>query len=242
MIKEKTVQILCDFLETLCSKLHKKLMKIQWENKNQPEHFDHNIDLYYQWKKNRNPMWLERGIFNCLALKGENILEIACGDGFNTKYFYSLKAKKITAVDFDSNAINKAKKKNKFKNIEYILCDIRENFPKGKFHNIICDAALEHFTQKEIDKLIFNIKNALTDDGIFSGYTIIEKSGGKQLSHHEYEFKNKEDLLRFFKPFFNNVCIFETTDPERFNLYFWASDSAIPFSNKWENVINFHKK
>jgi uncharacterized membrane-anchored protein len=75
-----------------------------------------------------------------------------------------------------------------------------------------------------------NIKVRLSNFGIFSGYTIVEKeSGQKSLEHHEYEFKSKEDLLEVLKPYFNNIIVFETIYPERHNLYFWASNSLIPF-------------
>jgi hypothetical protein len=57
-----------------------------------------------------------------------------------------------------------------------------------------------------------------------------EASDGKYaLPHHEYEFKSKEDLLRFFRPHFRNVCVFETIHPDRHNLYFRAQDGTIPF-------------
>jgi hypothetical protein len=59
--------------------------------------------------------------------------------------------------------------------------------------------------------------------GILGGYTIVERPNGKSLSHHEYEFKSKEDLARFFTPHFKHVTVFETIYPERHNLYFWAS-------------------
>ena len=115
--------------------------------------------------------------------------------------------------------------------------------PEGKFENVVWDAAIEHFTENEIDKILKNIKDRLTDFGILSGYTIVEKQdGSKSLEHHEYEFKNKEDLLRFFTPHFNNVTIFETLYPSRHNLYFWASDGTLPFRNDWPNAIIETKK
>jgi len=110
--------------------------------------------------------------------------------------------------------------------------------PEGKFENIIWDAAIEHFTPTEIAKILEGIKSRLTDDGILSGYTIVERTDGtKSLSQHEYEFKSKEDLLRFFTPHFRNVTVFETEYPERHNLYFWASDGVLPFGPGWTKVV-----
>lgn len=221
------------------SSAHHRLMMLQWKIPPQPEFFDHHIDLFYQWLKTRNALGWERGIYSILALKGKNVLELACGDGFNAKNFYSLLSKKIIACDFDSKAIKTAKKKNKAPNVDFILADIRTEMPKGIFENVIWDAAIEHFTQEETKGILKNIKDRLTPEGVLSGYTIVEKeTGEKSLSHHEYEFKGKEDLLNILSPFFKNVKVFETIYPSRHNLYFWASDGVIPFDSKWEKLVS----
>jgi cyclopropane fatty-acyl-phospholipid synthase-like methyltransferase len=147
-----------------------------------------------------------------------------------TKYFYSLHAADITAVDFDSNAIEIAKKRNMAHNIDFKVCDIRNSLPIGKFNNIVWDAAIEHFTESEIDSIMCNIRESLTTAGVLSGYTVLEKeSGEKHLHQHEYEFKSKDDLARFFSPHFTSVQILETQYPSRTNLYFFASNGVLPF-------------
>ena len=168
-------------------------------------------------------------------------MELACGDGFNVKNFYSLRSSHIIASDFDPKAIRTAKKKNSAPNIEFILADIRADMPEGKFVNIIWNAAIEHFTPVEIAHILDGIKSRLQENGILSSYTIVERSDGKSLSHHEYEFKNKEDLLNFLRPHFDNVTVFETIYPSRHNLYFWASDGVLPFNNDWSNMITCRK-
>ena len=80
------------FISKWNSAAHKRLMFAQWALDPQPEFFDHHIDLNYQWTNTRNPLWVERGVFGALALKGNSVLELACGDGFNAKNFYSIKA------------------------------------------------------------------------------------------------------------------------------------------------------
>jgi SAM-dependent methyltransferase len=214
-------------------------MLIQWLiSPTHPEHFDHHIDLFYQWIHLRSSFWLERGVFGSLVLKGGDVLELACGDGFNTRNFYSLHSKNIIAVDFDPSAIKTAIRKNSAQNIKYLLADIRTDMPKGNFENIIWDAAIEHFTPNEIELIMINIKSRISHDGILSGYSIVERNDGlKSLSHHEYEFKNKKDLLQFFSGHFKNVIVFETLYPQRHNLYFWASDSILPFQKDWPNFI-----
>ncbi len=234
---EWIIQMECWLSSQWVKRAHRRLLHIQWAVPPCPEHFDHQIDLFYQWPLTRNSLWLERGVYGSLALKtGGNNLELACGDGFNTRNFYSLRSKSIIACDFDREALKTAKRKNSAPNINYVLSDIRHDMPKGKFDNIFWDAAIEHFTPIEIKKLLHDIKSRLALGGILSGYTLVEKRDlGNSLPHHESEFKDKEDLASFFKPHFKHVTVFETIYPSRHNLYFWASDGTIPFSKNWPN-------
>jgi hypothetical protein len=84
------------------SSAHKRLFYATWGIPKNPEFFDHNIDLFHNWEKTRMSFWLERGVFSSLALKRNGVvLELACGDGFNAKNFYSGLANKIIACDFE---------------------------------------------------------------------------------------------------------------------------------------------
>ena len=225
---------------SFASYTHKMLFLSEW-CANNPENFDHNIDLYYMWPKYCIPHWLERGIYNVLAMQiFENpiVCELCCGEGFNTKFFYSVNAEKIYACDFDSNAIAEAKRKHNRENIEFVVADIRYQIPdtsNGKyFTNVIWDTAIEHFTEEEIDTIMRKIHDILSaTNGIVSGHTIVKRFEGKSLEQHEYEFANMEDLKRFFSPYFKNVLVFETIYEDRHNLYFYASDGIIPFDNGW---------
>jgi SAM-dependent methyltransferase len=220
------------------SAAHKRLFFAQWLIPPSPEWFDHSIDLYHQWSKTNASFWLERGVFGNLALKGGRVLELACGDGFNSRHFYSHLSREIVACDFDPAAIKTARSKSAAPNITYVLADIRTGMPNGEFENVVRDAAIEHFTPDEIAGIMKNIKERLTKDGVLSGHTIVDKAdGSKQLHQHEYEFKDMADLKRFLTPHFRNVKVFETIYPARHNLYFWASDSAIPFSPEWKHWV-----
>jgi SAM-dependent methyltransferase len=218
---------------------HKRLMASQWRFGGNPEFFDHHLDLFYQWRATRNSFWVERGVFGGLAMKGGDVLELACGDGFNARNFYSLRAKKVVACDFDKSAIATAKRKNAAPNLSFVLADIRTSMPDGTFENVVWDAAIEHFTPAEISSIMINIKRRLTPDGILSGYTLVEKDDGTtHLDQHEYEFRDMDDLSSFLKPHFKNVRVFETIFPDRHNLYFWASDGDVPFDAGWQHGIS----
>jgi SAM-dependent methyltransferase len=216
---------------------HKLLMWWQWGVPPVPEHFDHQIDLYYYWKLTRESLWVERGVFSSLCLDGGDVLELCCGDGFHARNFYSLRSRRIVACDFDPKAIATARHKNHAPNIEFVVADIRTAMPEGEFGTVIWDAAIEHFTEDETTAIIGALKQRLKFGGILSGYTIVETGQGLSLPHHEYEFKSKSDLLRLFSPHFANVRVFETITPNRHNLYLWASDGVIPFDESWGQQV-----
>jgi SAM-dependent methyltransferase len=221
------------------SSSHHRLFRAQWAISPNPEWFDHDLDRFWQWSSTGNSLWVERGAFSSIALKPNGrVLELACGDGFNTKHFYAHRAAEVIAVDFDVDAIKTARRKNAAGNITYLLADIRDGLPPGPFENICWDAAMEHFTEIEIAAIMSNIKSSLTKDGILTGYSIVERDDGhKHLEHHEYEFKSMQDLKRFLDPCFSNVLVFETIFPTRHNLYFYASDGPVPFTQHWMGSV-----
>ncbi|MBA3685501.1 MAG: class I SAM-dependent methyltransferase [Planctomycetes bacterium] len=206
---------------------------LDWGARPRPEWYDHFIDQYWQWRARRLPYGWERGIFNLLAMKPDaEVLELCCGDGFNAYHFYSIRARRIVSLDFDPRAIRHAKRNHRAKNVEFVVGDVRTAMPPGPFDHVVWDAAIEHFTEAEIADLMAQIRRRLKPAGMLSGYTIVE---GEHLSHeeHEYEFKSKQDLLRFLEPWFANVLVFETVYPGRHNLYFYASDGPLPFDEGW---------
>lgn len=227
----------------LARSTHKLQFLVEWGVDN-PEYFDHEMDLYYLWPKSRVSFPMERGVWSSFALKdGGATLDLCCGDGFYSKMFYSLRSSSVTAIDFDPEAIRWAKRNHTAPNVNYVLGDIRYDIPSGPFDNVIWDAAVEHFTEDEIKALMSRIKDVLAPGGIVSGYTIVEpEHGGKHLHQHEYEFHDKADLARFFKPHFKNVQVFETKYPARTNLYFYATDGELPHFKDSNLVVSGNQK
>jgi SAM-dependent methyltransferase len=142
-------------IRNLSALTHFAQFGVQWGFKPRPEWFDHYLDQHWQWSAKNNSLWVERGVFSRLVMKpNSRMLEICCGDGYNAKHFYSSRAASIIALDFDKDAIPHAKRYNSAPNISYQEQDIREGLPVGPFDNIVWDAAIEHFTEAEIDKLM----------------------------------------------------------------------------------------
>ena len=231
------------FTRALASGAHHFQFLVEWGVDN-PEYFDHYLDQFYAWRKSRNSLPWERGVYSGFAIqattvdgKKPTVLDLCCGDGFLSYHFYSLIADSVVGVDFDPRAIKYANRRNKADNIRYILGDIRTDIPEGQFDNIVWDAAIEHFTEAETQALMATIKSRLSRDGILSGYTILEgDEGAHHLHQHEYEFHDKEDLARFLTPHFKHVQVFETTFPNRTNLYFYATDTDLP-ADRYLNLV-----
>lgn len=199
---------------------------VEWGIGEGPINFDHKIDLYYLWHKTREPHWLERGIFSVLAIKQYDnpvLLELCSGDGFNTKYFYSSSCEKVIAVDYDAKIVKKSQHENNCNNIEYIVGNIldRNLFleikKREEITNVVGDAFFEYFTQKELDGIIYNIKNILDGRGTFSGTT--PKLSGK--------FECKENVKVFLEKYFDYVIVLETKYSTRTNFYYFASDKEL---------------
>lgn len=153
------------------------------------------------------------------------MLEICCGDGFNTRHFYSTRAPSIIALDSTRTQFPTPN--------DTIPRHLHQaGYPcwiaGGAIRQHRVDAAIEHFTEKEIDTIMGAIVERLGPDGILSGYTLTEdKTGKKSNALHEYDFKDKEDLRRFFTPHFKFVRVWDTVYPTRHNLYFVASQIPV---------------
>lgn len=227
-------------LRWLVQATHSFQQTVQWGLPPEPEWHDHHLDQYFGWSRLRNPYLFDRTAFNLLALKPETrILDLCCGDGYASYHWYWVRAASILAVDFDPEVIHHARRHFQDPRIRYEVADIRTDFPRGAFDNIVWDAAIEHFTPDEINGIMESIRDNLAPDGVLSGYTVASLGVDKQLTHHEYEFSSMDDLARFLTPHFQRVRVFENRFPERHNLYFFASTgSPLPFDDDWQHHVH----
>lgn len=201
---------------------------------NPPENFSHDIDLYYQWKKTANPMWIERGFYNLIAInrfRNPIVVDLCCGDGFFDYYFYSYCAQRVYAFDIDKKIINQAVRQNAKSNIIYEVTDVMKISEKMNDYaaeregvtNVIMDAAILYFTIEELDILIPQIKKILVKTGgIFSGHTILESE--TPFFQHKISFASAEELENFLNGYFSFVKVVEVIYPDRDCVYFYATD------------------
>lgn len=223
------LEILNAGLRRVTGALHRLQMAIQWGIPPQPEWFDHYLDQYWQWRARESSFWVERGVFARMLLKpNARLLEICCGDGFNSRHFYASAASQVIALDFDRAAIRHAKRFNSHPKITFFEQDIRKGLPEGPFDNVVWDAAIEHFTTDEVAKIMSGITARLGEDGVLGGYTLAEADDGhKHLDHHEQEFSTTDDVRRLLAPYFKHVRVWETKHSQRHNLYFACSQKPM---------------
>jgi cyclopropane fatty-acyl-phospholipid synthase-like methyltransferase len=176
----------------------------------------------------QQPM-VERGVFSRLVLKqNSGMLEICCGDGFNTRHSTRPELSQLSLwISTKMRSLMPVRRYNSAPNITFIQQDIRSGPPEGPFDNIVWDAAIEHFTEKEIDTIMGAPVERLVADGKLSGYTLTDNTTGKKSNAlHEYEFKDEEDLRASLRGT-PSLHVWETIYPTRHNLYFVASQTPV---------------
>lgn len=226
-------------LKKLTSFAYRLLFWVEWSI-DEPEYFEHEIDYYYLAEHRNSPHWLERGVYNMLALnmfESPRVIELCCGDGFNSYYFYSALAEHIYACDYCKSAIKQAKKKYRRYNVQYDVCDITSEFHEKinanarNVTNVIWDTAILYFSHEEVNAILKKVKGILAQNqGVLSGHTVVDELMDENFYQHKIRITSKEELRDILKPHFRNVYVWETIYKERHNLYFFASEGDIPFS------------
>lgn len=93
-------------------------------------------------------------------------VELGCGTGKNTEWL-SIKANRITAIDFSDAMLKKAREKITMKQVSFIQADITKewSFIKSDFDLVTCSLILEHI--RDIDFVFSEASKALKTGGYF---------------------------------------------------------------------------
>jgi SAM-dependent methyltransferase len=218
-------------LRALNSASHHFQYKVEGFLRPSAEWFDHELDAQWQWPAQGRFTFLERGVLSSLAIRpGGRLLELCCGDGFNAGRFYASRAGHVVAVDHNREALAQARRRHTRPNVDFREADIRSELPPGPFDNVIWDSAIHHFTIAEAAVVLASAHRALANDGVLSGYTVIEP--GESYAYTRLRFSDAVGLAELLGGEFAHVSVLETSDPARRNLYFFASDlrAALPFA------------
>ena len=107
------------------------------------------------------------------------MLDLCCGDGYYSRYFYAHRASEVIGVDFDPEPIEYARKVNAGPKVSFEVADIRVTMPNGPFDTIVWNAAIEHFTEDEVRQILVTIRERLRTGGVLAGDTIVSRDGGE---------------------------------------------------------------
>ena len=190
--KLRLIQKINSKLRYLLSKTHKKEMDLTCNNAQEtPTFFNHFIDIYYQLFWSKKTDFLTRGVFNQLFLDSSNtVLELGCGDGYNTQVFFAPAVKEIYAIDLSESAIQFAKTNHPANNIMYKLADAVADYPTNmKYDRVICDCFIEQLAASQQEELFKKIAASLSLNGICLGSTVL-KTELNYLSHNKHEFSD----------------------------------------------------
>ena len=196
---------------------YRQLLVSQYYKKPQPPAwFDHRIDFFYLWPDNL--FWLERGVVARRQMfPGCTVLDLFCGDGFYSRYFYSTIAQHIDAVDRDPSAVEHARKWHASDGIAYYhLNAVKEAFPASRYDVVVWCEGLEHLSSEDYASVAERIKSALGDEGVLVGSTPIVSQARRGMGNweHQNEFTSTEDLHDFLSRDFQHVETFVTTYPQ----------------------------
>jgi SAM-dependent methyltransferase len=225
-------------VRSLSAGLHHFQYKLEGGLRPSAEWFDHQLDAQWQWPRLGRSGFLERGVLSSLALRpAGSVLELCCGDGFNTRHFYAPRVARVVAVDANGEALRHARRFNQAPNITYELCDITRSIPAGPFDNVIWDTAIHHFTREEAVAILSRVREALVPEGTLSGHTVIEP--GSTYAYARQAFTGADDLADLLAQVFPHVLVRTAPDPARLNLYFFAGLQArsLPFDPGRDDVV-----
>jgi SAM-dependent methyltransferase len=225
-------------IRALSAMTHHFQYKLEGALRSSAEWFDHHMDAQWQWPRRGRSGFLERGVLSSLALHPSgSVLELCCGDGFNTRHFYAPRVARIIAVDANDEALRHARRFNSASNVSYQRCDITRDLPPGPFDNVVWDTAIHHFTRGEAVAILGRIGAVLNPNGTLSGHTVIEPGSTYPYAHQA--FTDANDLARLLGEVFPYVLVRSTPDAQRLNLYFFAGTGprSLPFDSARDDTL-----
>lgn len=101
-------------------------------------------------------------------IKGERVLDLACGEGYNTRIL-AKKGAKVTGIDFSQKIIEKAREKEAEQNlgITYIVSDAADlkALPSNSFDMVTCFMSMQDIEHYE--KATYEVARVLKNNGRF---------------------------------------------------------------------------
>ncbi len=192
-----------------------------WPTRNLP-YFDHRYDFL---QGPSNWYWQERGVFGARVIPPQGkVLDLCCGEGTYSGFYYSTRAKHVDAIDRNPAALAVARRRFSLPNVSWIDADVlNQAFPSSDYDVVTLFAAIEHFSVSNGTMLLNKIAGALKSDGILIGSTPIFAEEGGHNVEHDNEFFSMGYLVEFMEPHFGRVDTWTSGWRGRTDAYFQCS-------------------
>lgn len=157
------------------------------------------------------------------------VLDLGCGTGFGTQMLDN--AKKIVAIDCCEEAILLAKEKFQQKNTEYKTMNILDFKSEEQFDVVLGLEIIEHITQEEGKKFLYNVTKLMKETGYFFLTTPIKmRSRDPKHGSHKWEY-SYQDLIILLEKFFIDIQelrILYAKQEDRTRIWYeWGSEDHI---------------
>ncbi len=173
---------------------------------------------------------LEQPLIQSLVpdVEGLRVLDLGCGFGVNTMKFINEGAIHVTGVDLSSKMLHLAKEKNAHPRIEYLKMDMKDLDKLKQRYDLIYSSLAFHYVE-DFDKLIKNVNELLTDEGIlvFSQEHPIDTATHDLKHYYTYD-DNKEAISYTFSNY----------GDEGKRTRKWFVENVENYHRKMETVIN----
>ncbi len=138
------------------------------------------------------------------SLSGENILDVGCGAGQFTNYFYAL-GLRVKGLDFSNGLLSIAREK--YPDVEFINTDICEYKTTDLYDGIFTKDMLFHLPDEDINKTLNMFKKILKPNGKICIIMDMPKEAGDHIFVEElnenqkiyYNYLTPEKLKSFLK-------------------------------------------
>lgn len=153
-------------------------------------------------------MHLKRYEFAIPFIKGKDVIDIACGEGYGSNKMSEF-SKTILGIDIDSEVINYAKDRYKKNNIRFYVGSVEMiNEPNQSVDVVISFETIEHVGRKIQKKFLKEVIRVLRPGGLFIVSTPDKDISGE--GHNEFHVceMNKKGLCKLLSNYFYSIELY----------------------------------
>jgi len=141
---------------------------------------------------------------NAKVLKGNTVLDVACGTGILICDYLKREVSSVTGIDISPGMIKMAKQKYSLEQVRFICCDAVKFKSREKYDRIVIYNAFPHFTDPDL--LLGNLCSLLEPDGYLtvahgSAREVINKRHSDQAHNVSNSLLSIEEMEELFRKY-----------------------------------------